>query len=603
MIEKNCAYFKVLWLLPALIITIVVFAPSINYSFLTEWDDGYYIDEHLNLSLHNLAYWLTGTVQGLYTPLTSYSFMIDHNLFGHNPAGSRILNILIHCGSILFLTAIMKQLRISPVIAVAAALLWAVHPQRIPSVVWVSERKDVLALFFALASLFAYIKACKNKQYSVAAPILLLLSLGAKPAALGLPVVMLIYTLWRHRKCKWSEIKLVIPSFVILISYLCWFFYIQSIQKIPADYQESIPLLQKAWIIIHNAMWYLCSAFVPFQLNPVYPQVYPFSIEYIPLICGFIFLSAFFCILIFKTAFSFKLKIFLLVSFALCWGALFAPVSGIVQIGRVDYADRYNYLQSIVIWVMLVMFITRQPHKQCIYRDNFPKIPSLAFLLVLIFYWYSSWNYMPVWSSSASLFAKAVEWQYPNPKAVDNLGVTGINQDNPKLLELASGKYLSMATAKNNPPLCQNRIEPVIWLESGLFLGAYAQFIKGEYAEAFKIFLNLQKKAQKGTLRFYHGNTYTQKLWGTLASCYLHYGKPQEAMNSLKKQLDVLQPNSLEALFNQGLSAFINKDFAEAEKYWKAASKISPDDEKLLCNIKIVQKLQAKKTSELIHEK
>jgi len=142
------------WPMLAVIVTVIVFIPSINYRFLPEWDDSHYLaSQHLKLTLDNLRYWLTGTTQGLYTPVTSYSFMIDYNLFSHNPAGCRILNLLLHCGSVLFLIVILKRLRVSPLIAAAAALLWAVYPQRIPSVVWIAERKDVLAVFFALASL------------------------------------------------------------------------------------------------------------------------------------------------------------------------------------------------------------------------------------------------------------------------------------------------------------------------------------------------------------------------------------------------------------------------------------------------------------------
>ena len=610
MIKKKCLdmkYFSgAFWPILAIIVTVLVFIPSINYEYLQEWDDYHYaFDSHLGMTWDNIRYWLTGSTQGLYTPVTSYSFMMDYNLFGHNPAGSRIFNLLLHCGSILFLIAIMKQLRVSTIIASAIALLWAVHPQRIPSVVWVAERKDVLVVFFALASLYTYITACKKGQYSIAAPILLLLSLGAKPAAVGLPVVMLIYTLWLHRKSKWCNVKLVIPSFVTLILYLCWFLYIQSLQKVPADYQENIALLQKTWIIIHNTMWYICSAFVPFKLNPVYPQVSPLSMEYIPLIFGFIIMIKFLCKIIFRTEkIPFKLTIYLLISFVLCWGALFLPVSGIVKIGKIDYTDRYNYLPSIVMWIMLATFIAWQSHRRWTNNKSFKKVPLMVFILVLIFYWYSSWNYMPVWSNSTNIFVKAVEWQYPNPKAIDNLGVAGINKKSPELLELASGKYLSMFAARNSLPLYPNQIKPDFWLHSGLFLGAYAAFIEGKYAKAFPIFVNLQKKAQKGALNFYPRNNYSKKLWGALASCYLYYENPQKASECLKKQLDILPPGSVEALFNKGLTAFIKKDFVSAEKYWKAANKIRPDDKKVIYNIKIVQKLQAKKkTSELIPSK
>ena len=227
----------------AVIITILVFLPSINYDFLIAWDDAHYIKDTLfKITLTNMRHWLTAVTLGLYTPVSSYSLMIDYNLFGCNSTGYHLHNLLLHCGSVLFFIAIMRQLKISPIIASGIALLWAINPQRVPSVVWIAERKDVLVVFFALASFYTFMRACKKQKFSFASPLLLVLSLGAKPAAIALPAVMLIYTLCYHQ--KWKASKFAIPSFATIILYLSWFFYVQSSQ---APIRASFDFLQKFW--------------------------------------------------------------------------------------------------------------------------------------------------------------------------------------------------------------------------------------------------------------------------------------------------------------------------------------------------------------------
>ena len=578
----------IFWPIAAVLVTIVVFIPSSNYQFLLEWDDRHYIaGQHLEITLANIRYWLTGAIQKLYTPVTSYSLMIDHYLFGDNPVGYHLHNLLLHCGSVILLMAIMKQLRVSTAIAAATAMLWAVYPQRVPSVVWISERKDVLVVFFALASLYTYVAAAKKSRLSIASPVFLLLSLGAKPAAVGLPVLMLIYTLWHHRKRR--ELRLLIPPVASAVLYLVWFFYVQNNH---AAIPVTAGFLQRTWIISHNIMWYLCSSFVPFQLNPVYPRVTPFSLEYLPLICGFILLLGIFCTMLFVTpGLSRKQKIYLLTSVVLCWGALFFPVSGSVSIGAVDYCDRYNYLPSIVVWTVLAMFISRQIQREWIQRKRLRRYMILAFLPVLGLYWYSNWSYMPVWSSSESLFVRAVQWRYPNPRAIENLGTTAVNRENPQLLELASEKYLALFAAGAGLPWYPEQIQRQVWLHSGLFLGAYAQFLCGNPAEAFPVFVKLQTLAQRKELKFYPDNGYLEKLWGSLAACYLRLKQPGNALKCLENQLGVLEPGSFDALFNKGLTAFIRKDYTSAEKYWQAASMLKPDDKRLIYNLSAVRKI------------
>ncbi|MDD5597125.1 MAG: hypothetical protein PHV82_04230 [Victivallaceae bacterium] len=577
-----------LWLLSAVIITIAVYIPAINYDFL--WDDGYYLAaKHMEFSLANLRYWLVNTAQDLYTPVTLYSLMLDYNLFNDSAAAYHIHNLLLHCGSVIVFTAIMKKLRISVPIAAAVAVLWAVHPQRVPSLVWISERKDVLAVFFAMASFYTYLAACRKKKFSVMSPLFLILSLGAKPAAIGLVIVMPAYT-FRHNRRR-QEIKFLIPHIVITVLCLLCFF---NIHQLGAPISSDADIPQKLWIITHNIMWYLCSGFIPFQLNPVYPRVSPPGGSCLPLVCGFIMLSLFLCLAVSMVKrFSLKLKIRFVIATGLCWGAVFAPVSGIFTIGSTDYCDRYNYLLSAIPWAMLAILL-RQTRGKWLENHVLRRLFPASFAFILCFYWYMNWSYMPVWSNCEILFFRAAQWEYPNPKAIENMGIVGIDKNNLKLIELASRKFLFLADPRNKPPFYPEQIKRNIWLHSGWFLRAYAMYLQGDRAGAFPIFVNLQKLAGKKLLSFYEPNRYEEKLFGALASCYLSLNRPREALAALASQLRALEPDSFDALFNQGLTAFIKKDFASAVKYWEAASAIRPEDKKVIYNLDAARKRQSR---------
>jgi tetratricopeptide (TPR) repeat protein len=337
-------------------------------------------------------------------------------------------------------------------------------------------------------------------------------------------------------------------------------------------------------------MWYSMSGVIPFELNPVYPKVSGSLADNAMLMVVFVLFSCMLVVgLLLIKRMTVKTKITLATAMALSWGTLFLPISGVWEIGSTDYCDRYNYLISIVMWIFIALVV------ECFRRQkNFSltKAAGVAAMILLMGYWYMNWTYQPVWSSCDSLFVKSVQWSCPNPKAVENLGWTAVNKDNPDLAELAASKFLDLAAASDSLDLPQEFIHREIWQCSGMFLGAYALFLRGDIKRAFPVFVQLGRLAENGRLKFYDKFNYPRKIWGALASCYLKIGNAQQALECLKKQLAILPPNSFDALFNQGLASFIQRDYAGAEKYWTAAIVLRPGDQKLIYNLEAVKKLR-----------
>jgi hypothetical protein len=138
----------------------LAFAPSLLFPPLPHWDDGSSIllNQRLAFSWENIRHYAVNGFQGLYAPLTMYSLMLDNALFGQHYAGFHAINIALHCGAALLLVKILQHLGIRRTIAILAALLWAVHPQRIESIVWLTERQDVLSGFLAMAAVYVFMK-------------------------------------------------------------------------------------------------------------------------------------------------------------------------------------------------------------------------------------------------------------------------------------------------------------------------------------------------------------------------------------------------------------------------------------------------------------
>jgi hypothetical protein len=156
------------WLVPTVVVvTFLAFAPTLHNQFV-DWDD---VDNftrnpsYRGLGWTQLRWMWTSALLGHYVPVTWMSLGMDYLVWGMNPAGYHLTSLLLHCaGAAVFALVALRLLSASsvaadgehalarPVGAAFAALLFAVHPLRVESVAWVTERRDVLSgLFFLLA--------------------------------------------------------------------------------------------------------------------------------------------------------------------------------------------------------------------------------------------------------------------------------------------------------------------------------------------------------------------------------------------------------------------------------------------------------------------
>ncbi len=153
--------------------------------------DGFTWDGLLYYAFHWHAY--------TYHPLSTYSHMLDCQLFGLKAGGHHVMNVVLHAITAVLLFLLLRQMtgRLWPHALVAA--LFAVHPLRVESVAWISERKDVLSGLFFVLTLGAYVRYVRAPQsagrYAVVC-LLYVLGLLAKPMLVTLPMVLLLLDYW-----------------------------------------------------------------------------------------------------------------------------------------------------------------------------------------------------------------------------------------------------------------------------------------------------------------------------------------------------------------------------------------------------------------------
>jgi Flp pilus assembly protein TadD len=201
--------------LSIVILVLLASLPAIHNGFV-EYDDPLYINSATvsqGMTSEGITFALTSVDRLYWHPLTWLSHELDFSWFGSSLYGHHFTSVLLHALTAGLLCLLCLQLGAGAYQAVAASLLWALHPLRVESFAWLAERKDVLCAFFFVASLVAYLRYAKQPSRTryalwLGCGVLALLS---KPTAVTLPLVLLLLDYWPRRRAA-SPIKLLIEK-------------------------------------------------------------------------------------------------------------------------------------------------------------------------------------------------------------------------------------------------------------------------------------------------------------------------------------------------------------------------------------------------------
>ena len=271
----------------ALAATALAFANSINNGFVN-WDDDVNVLENPNLRVFDwpsIKGIFTTDVIGNYNPLSILSFALEQWIFGLKPTGTleemqhaamvfHIDNLILHLVCVYFVYRILTGLGLTPLAALFGTLIFGIHPMRVESVAWITERKDVLFGAFFLAALHLYIRYLDGGRKSARLLSLILflfvLSLLAKIQAVTLPLTMLAVDYLRRRPLN---LKLALekwPYFALSLAVGLLGVYMLSENK-SLDDTTAYAFHERLMVGFTSYLVYLFKFLVPYEMSPLYP--------------------------------------------------------------------------------------------------------------------------------------------------------------------------------------------------------------------------------------------------------------------------------------------------------------------------------------------
>ncbi len=258
-----------------LILTAFLFSSSFSQSFVS-WDDEGHLTENLqvrSLTPSNIASIFRGEVNRTYIPLTILSFALEHHFFGYDPFFYHLNNLILHLGVVVLIYVIAMRLRFGHLASLLAAFLFAVHPIHVESVVWVTQRKDVLYSFFYLLAIWQYLVYLQDRKPAAYAWSLAFgcLSILAKPMALSLPLVLCLLD-WYIKRPFSGRLVLEKLAFAFLIWPVAWQTYAMNMRAVDLQFPQSV--LIWIWCLI----FYLWKFIFPAELLVLYQLPQPISI-------------------------------------------------------------------------------------------------------------------------------------------------------------------------------------------------------------------------------------------------------------------------------------------------------------------------------------
>jgi tetratricopeptide (TPR) repeat protein len=260
---------------------LLVYLPAERGGYI--WDDDSYVTENLTLrSSGGLAQiWCKLTATPQYYPLVYTSFWLEYHLWGLNPLGYHVVNVLLHTLASILLWRVLVRLQLPG--AWLAAGIFALHPVAVESVAWITERKNVLSAVFYFAAALTYLRWTEQgtdgkKQIQVSfrwyliGLALFIAALLSKTITCSLPAALLLVFWWKHGRIAGRDIWPLLPFFVAGVA-LGWVTSWLERTHAGAHGPEWAFSFTERCLIAGRALWfYAGKLFWPVNLTSIYPR-------------------------------------------------------------------------------------------------------------------------------------------------------------------------------------------------------------------------------------------------------------------------------------------------------------------------------------------
>jgi tetratricopeptide (TPR) repeat protein len=439
--ERNKLY--VLLICVALALATIIAFEQVRYNGFVNYDDPAYVtgNPHINsgITLEAVVWVFTNNHVGNWHPLTGLSHILDCELFGLNPLWHHLTSLLFHIVNTLLLFWILKRMTGAVWASVFVAAAFALHPLHVESVAWVSERKDVLSGFFWMLTMAAYVRYTERPSAGRYLLIVLAFCLGlmAKPMVVTLPLVLLLLDYWPLGRFRWGRQsgaeamsqsesvkvgypratawRLVgekIPLFtLVVISSVVTFIVQKSAGAVPGR-QVFSPTIRIANSLI-SYLTYIGKMIWPSRLAIYYPHHGYMLQMWQAAVAALLLLGISVCVI-----WLVRSRRYLLVGW-LWYIIILVPVIGLVQVGGQAMADRYTYLPSIGISI-IVAWGAAELFAKWRYKKIGLGISAGVLLAVLLICTRAQVRY---WRNDFTLFGHALEVTENNARMHNYYGV------------------------------------------------------------------------------------------------------------------------------------------------------------------------------------
>jgi tetratricopeptide (TPR) repeat protein len=588
---------RIIWLLAAGLglVTLVLYWPAVHNGFVN-FDDNIYVttNSHVQngLTIDSIKWAFTSVVGGNWHPVTMMSHMLDCQLYGLKPWGHHLSSVLLHAANTVLLFLLLCKLTGATWRSAWVAAFFGWHPVHVESVAWVAERKDVLCAFFWMLALWFYVK--RNESFLPRDPRatspstphaaryywLVLLSfalcLMSKPMGVTLPCVLLLLDWWPLGRFKtvgaWLLIREKISFFALSAAVSVVTMVMQEQEGAMTTLQNLSPGLRIENTVVSYCR-YLGELFWPVKLAIFYPHrgYWPLN----QLLLAIIFLTG---LSLFFWA-QRKQHPFLIAGWLWFVGTL-VPVIGLVQVGFQAMADRYTYIPSVGVLLLLVWgaFALARQRRQWLAGLSVAGLTAAAYCLAL------TQHQLGYWRDSETLFRHDLEVTDNNPIARNNLGdaLLNLNQTNAAISEFQEALRLMPDDAS-----IQYNLGVALTMKGQDDAAArYFQAairLKPNYAEPHSFLgLALNKKGQtnaaisefEAAIRIDPDNSEAHNYLGNLLALK---GQTDEAISQFQKTLR-LKPNYADAHYNLANALLIQGQTNMAIEQFQETVRFKPDD-------------------------
>lgn len=393
------------------VITTLLFYKTTGFDFISTWDDGSLITQnpHLQeLTAENIWHLLTSVQMTMYLPVQMGTYIIDRAIWGLNPFGFHLTNVILHAINAALVVWLVLRISGQKWLSLWVGALFALHPIQTEAVSWVADRKSLLALLFLITATLSYIhyRSQSLRRYWWLALLLFALGILSKASLIGFPLLLLAYEhLLRPTRAK-SKFLAIVPFFFISLAQLILTMKL-NVGREAFDITSEL-LFGTVYPSMLVVYWkYIASLFYPVGLAAYYDTTYYEGFSNIPVLLALAgWLAVIGGILLKGTA---QLKFWAL------WALfLFLPHANIIPHNSIIYADRYLYLSSIGIWMLIGLVVhggissVKNIQPTTLVRAN-----AMGLVLLISVLCGLTWQRLDVWRNEVSLWEDAVE-KYPN---------------------------------------------------------------------------------------------------------------------------------------------------------------------------------------------